>query len=142
MPESGNVRIDKYLWSIRIFKTRSIATDACRSGRVSINNIQIKPSREVKLGDKIRIRQGSYTRDIEVTAIIGNRVSGQEAMGCYNDMTTTEEKERQLMLRKMNYEKRDLGTGRPSKKDRREIDRLKNEGSPTGTTSPVRDDVT
>jgi ribosome-associated heat shock protein Hsp15 len=123
------VRIDKFLWSVRIFKTRSIATEACRNGRVIIDKIQVKPSREVKLGDKIRIRLGAYTREIEVTVIIDSRVSGRMALECYNDITPLEEKERQTLIREMNYEKRDQGVGRPSKKDRRQIDQLKNDPS-------------
>lgn len=119
------IRIDKYLWSIRAFKTRSQASTACRSGKVVIDDVQVKPSREVKVDDIIHVRDGSFTRVLKVTALLSNRVSAKIAQEYYEDITPKEEIEKAKMLREVNYEKRDRGVGRPTKKERRLIEKLK-----------------
>ncbi len=119
------VRIDKYLWSIRVFKTRSQASNACRSGKVVIDDIQVKPSRDVKINDVIQIRSGPLTRVLKVTDLLERRVSAKIAQNYYEDLTPEEEIEKIKMLREVNYEKRDRGIGRPTKKERRLIEKLK-----------------
>lgn len=119
------IRIDKYLWAIRLFKTRTLAGDACKSGHVKIDEIPVKASREVKVGDIIDLKVGSVHKRIEVVEIIKNRLKASLAIEKYNDITPQEEMERQEMMRQLNYERRDRGVGRPTKKDRREIERLK-----------------
>jgi len=119
------VRIDKWLWAIRIFKTRSQASEACRSGRIRIADIQVKASREIREGDIVHIRVGPLTRIIKATGLIENRVSGKLAVEFYEDLTPAEEIEKIRLLKEVNYEKREKGTGRPTKKERRLIDRLK-----------------
>jgi ribosome-associated heat shock protein Hsp15 len=120
-----SIRIDKYLWAIRMFKTRTLAGEACKSGRVKIDEIPVKASREVKIGDVVELKIGSINKTIEVVEIIKNRLKASLAIEKYNDITPAEEIERQEMMRQLNYERRERGTGRPTKKDRREIERLK-----------------
>jgi ribosome-associated heat shock protein Hsp15 len=120
-----SIRIDKYLWAIRMYKTRSLASEACKNGRIKIDSIAVKASREVRVGDVIDIRIGVYNKRIEILELIKNRVKNNIAVLKYKDITPSEEIERQEMMRQLNYEKRDRGTGRPTKKDRRTIDKLK-----------------
>ena len=119
------VRVDKYLWSIRIFKTRSQASNACRSGKVIIDDIHVKPSREVRIEDVVHIRFGPLTKIIKVTDLLERRVSAKIAQSYFEDLTPEEEIEKVKMLREVNYEKRDRGLGRPTKKERRLIEKLK-----------------
>jgi ribosome-associated heat shock protein Hsp15 len=120
-----SIRIDKYLWAIRMFKTRTLAGEACKSGRVKIDDIAVKASREIKIGDIVDLKIGPYNKRIEVVEIIKNRLKASLAIEKYNDITPEEEIERQEMMRQLNYERRERGVGRPTKKDRREIERLK-----------------
>ena len=119
------VRIDKYLWAIRMYKTRSIASEACRNGKVKMDGQPIKASREVKIGDLIELRIGQMNKVIEVKEVIKNRVKGILAIEKYIDRTPAEELERLEMIRQMKTEHRDRGAGRPTKKERRELDRIK-----------------
>jgi len=119
------VRIDKYLWAIRMYKTRSIASEACRNGKVKMDGQPIKASREVKIGDLIELRTGQMNKVIEVKEVIKNRVKGILAIEKYIDRTPAEELERLEMIRQMKTEHRDRGAGRPTKKERRELDRIK-----------------
>lgn len=120
-----SIRIDKYLWAIRMYKTRTLAGDACKSGHVKIDDVPVKASREVRAGDIIDLKTGAYYKRIEIVEIIKNRLKASLAIEKYNDITPREEIERQEMMRQLNYERRERGTGRPTKKDRREIERLK-----------------
>lgn len=120
-----SIRIDKYLWAIRMFKTRTIAGDACKSGHVKIGDVPVKASREVRAGDIIDLKLGAYFKRIEIVEIIKNRLKASLAIEKYKDITPPEEMERQEMMRQLNYERRAHGAGRPTKKERREIDRLK-----------------
>jgi ribosome-associated heat shock protein Hsp15 len=119
------VRIDKYLWAIRMYKTRSIASEACRNGKVKMDGQPVKASREVKINDLIELRTGQMNKVIEVKEIIKNRVKGTLAIEKYIDKTPAEELERLEMIRQMKTEHRDRGAGRPTKKERRELDRIK-----------------
>ncbi|HAG15743.1 MAG TPA: RNA-binding protein [Bacteroidales bacterium] len=118
-------RLDKYLWAIRAYKTRSLSTEACKNGRIKVNGIVAKASRELKIGDQIGFKVDQLNKQIEVTQLIHNRVNPTLALDNYNDITPKEEIERVEMIRQMKDEKRDRGIGRPSKKDRRDIEKLK-----------------
>ncbi|MDR0765884.1 MAG: RNA-binding S4 domain-containing protein [Odoribacteraceae bacterium] len=117
-------RVDKWLWAVRIFKTRSSATDACGKGRVSIEGTRVKASREIKAGDTISVRVPPVERDFLVKQVIDKRVSAPLAATCAEETTPLERLE---ILKEANarHEQRDRGTGRPTKRDRRMIDRLK-----------------
>lgn len=120
-----NIRIDKWLWAVRVFKTRSLASQACRAGKVKIYEMSVKPSREVKLDDNIHIQIGQLNRVLRVTGLIHNRVSAKLAVENYEDLSPQEEIEKVKMMRELNYEYRERGTGRPTKKERRIIEKLK-----------------
>ena len=119
------IRIDKYLWAIRLFKTRSLSSEACKTGRVKMDEKTVKASREVNVGDLIAVRIGQMNRVIEIKELIKNRVKGTLAIEKYIDRTPAEEIERMEMINKMRTEHRERGTGRPTKKDRRELERIK-----------------
>ncbi|MGC8865876.1 MAG: RNA-binding S4 domain-containing protein [Bacteroidales bacterium] len=126
MTEKETVRIDKWLWAVRLFKTRSLATEACKAGKVKIDGQSVKPSREVKVGDVYNINLGSLNKTVEVKACLHNRVSARLVPDYLTDLTPPEEYERQQLIREMNSEKRPKGAGRPTKLERRLIDKLKN----------------
>jgi ribosome-associated heat shock protein Hsp15 len=119
------VRVDKYLWSIRIFKTRSLATSACDEGKVKLNGSNVKPAKNVAIGDKYDIRTDGRKWTIEVTGIIDKRVSYEEAIKNYLDLTSDEDKEHNKRLGTSFYTGKRLSkTGRPSKKQRRDLNDL------------------
>jgi ribosome-associated heat shock protein Hsp15 len=122
-----SVRIDKWLWAIRVFKTRTLASDACKGGRVKMDGQNVKASREVKEGDVVDIQQGIIKKTFRVKVAAKNRVSAKLVPDLAEDLTPPEELEKQQMLRQLNYEKRDRGAGRPTKRDRRDIDSLKDQ---------------
>lgn len=124
---SDTVRIDKWLWSIRIYKTRNKASEACRAGKVKINEIAVKPSREVKAGDIIVINLSPLIKTVEVVEAIKNRVGAKLVPQFANDLTPQEEYDKVKLINEMNFERRDRGSGRPTKKQRRLIDYLKDE---------------
>ncbi len=119
------VRIDKYLWSIRIFKTRNKATEAIKSGRVKIGEQVVKPSREVKTGETIQVKQNQLLKTIRAIKVIDKRVAAPKAGICYEDLTPLEEYDKQKTIKQKHFEIRVRGLGRPTKRDRRDIDRLK-----------------
>lgn len=121
----AGARIDKWLWSVRLYKTRSLASEACRSGKVTIEDQAVKPSREVKIGNVFVIRQGPLTKTIEVKELLKNRVGPKLVPNYMNDLTPEEEYTKLQLMREINFEVRDRGIGRPTKKERRIIDRLK-----------------
>jgi ribosome-associated heat shock protein Hsp15 len=122
MAEQEKLRIDKYLWSIRVFKTRSLATDACRAGRVKQNGQNVKPSAIVKIGDAYQVSKGIEKRLIEVVDFLYTRSEFKIASTKYKDITPIEDT---IAFKSMFHSpvmKRDRGAGRPTKRDRREID--------------------
>lgn len=119
------IRIDKWLWSVRLFKTRSQATVACKGGKVKIEGMVVKPSREVKLEDIIQVQSGGFSKTVKVIGLLKNRVSAKLAVEYVEDITPEEEIAKRLMLKDVNYERRERGVGRPTKKQRRLIERLK-----------------
>lgn len=124
MPEKEKLRIDKYLWSIRIFKTRTLAADACKAGRVKLNGQNIKPSHEVKVGETYQISKGIEKKVVKVTGLLENRTDAKTAVQFYEDLTPVEETYSYKSAFHAPVVRRDHGTGRPTKKDRREIDDL------------------
>ena len=129
MEGKGNtrVRIDKWLWSVRIYKTRSIAADACRNGNVKIDGKRLKPSYHVEVGNELQIRKNGFDLIFLVHKIISRRVSATLAQECYEDLTSEEElnKYKDWYIGKARAEIREKGSGRPTKKERREIDDYK-----------------
>ncbi len=122
MPEK--LRIDKYLWAIRAFKTRSISTEACKAGRVKNDGKSIKPSYVVKIGEVLTVQKGIERKVIRVTNLIERRVDAKTAINFFDDITPVEETSAYKATFNSPLLSRDRGTGRPTKKDRREIDGL------------------
>ncbi len=120
-----SIRIDKWLWVIRIFKTRSQSADACKGGKVKIDGQNAKASREVKVGDIIEIQQKGILRRIKIVKLHKSRVGAKLVSDLMEDLTPSEEYEKLEMIKQLNDQKRDRGTGRPTKKDRRTISKLK-----------------
>ena len=125
--EENIVRMDKWLWAARLFKTRSLAADAIKGGKVKIDGNPVKPSREVKEGDVIQVQIDQLHKMVEVKTVIKNRVSAKQVPEVYNDLTPKEEYERIEFMHAYKAEWRDRGAGRPTKKERRMIERLKDE---------------
>jgi ribosome-associated heat shock protein Hsp15 len=124
MSESNLVRIDKFLWSVRIFKTRSIASEACRKGRVIINDHPVKPSRTVSPNDIITVKKLPVILTYRVIEPVQNRVSAKLAGNFVEDLTPEAEKVKLENKRSDLHGFREKGLGRPTKKERRDIDRL------------------
>ncbi len=118
------LRIDKYLWAIRAFKTRTLATEACKAGRIKKNGTNVKASYEVKINDVLQVSKGIEKKIIKVKDLLHNRVDAKTAVLYYDDLTPLDETQRFKSMFNTPLLKRDQGTGRPTKKDRREIDDL------------------
>jgi ribosome-associated heat shock protein Hsp15 len=127
MTEKEKLRIDKYLWAIRAFKTRTLAADACKAGRVKLDGQNIKPAHEVKIGEVYNVAKGPERRVIKVTGMAGNRTDAKTAVNFYEDITPYEETHAFKSVFQAPILKRDRGAGRPTKKDRRDIDELKDD---------------
>ena len=127
MAEKEKLRIDKYLWSIRAFKTRTLASDACKAGRVKLNGNNIKPSHEVKIGEVYQLSKGIERKVVKVTGLLESRVDAKAAVNFYEDVTPVEQTQAFKSMFNAPMLSRDRGTGRPTKKDRREIDDLKDD---------------
>jgi ribosome-associated heat shock protein Hsp15 len=120
------VRIDKWMWAVRIFKTRSMAAEACKKGKISINGVNIKASREIKLNEIVDIRVPPITRSYKVKAISGRRMSAKLAVDFVEDVTAQDQLDLLNATKNFGFERRQKGVGRPTKHDRRLIDKLKN----------------
>ena len=118
------VRIDKYLWSIRVYKTRSDATDACKGGKIRINGADIKPSRNVRSGDVITVRKGAVTYTYRVISPIDKRQGAKLVSEYAENLTPQEELDKLRAPVETFFLKRDRGSGRPTKKERRQMDSL------------------
>lgn len=119
------MRVDKWLWVVRVFKTRSMSTDACKGGKVKVDGSNAKASREIKVGDIIEVQQSTIKKKLKILKLHTSRVGAKFVADLMEDLTPAAEYERLDMMRKLNHEKRDRGEGRPTKRDRREIDKLK-----------------
>ncbi len=122
---SEGIRIDKWLWAVRIFKTRNQAGEACKAGKIKINDVSVKPSREVKIDEKIIVNLKHITKTVKVIGLLKNRVAAKLVENYLEDLTPQEEYDKQKMMKDLNSEFRQRGIGRPTKKERRLIDRLK-----------------
>ena len=116
------VRLDKYLWAVRIFKTRSDAADAIRNNKVTVNGAYAKPSREAKVGDKIEVRRPMVTYSYLITDLVANRQPAKNVPQYCQNITPQSELDKLNIPRETLFVFRERGTGRPTKKERREID--------------------
>lgn len=119
-----SARLDKWLWAIRLFKTRALAADACRAGSVEIAGQAAKPARDVHLGEVIVVRQGIVTRTLEVRGVPPSRVGAKRVPDFCQDLTPAEEFAKAREQRVQHVLAREKGSGRPTKRDRRLIDHL------------------
>ena len=117
-------RVDKYLFAMRIYKTRSIAADACKKGRVTMHGVELKPSRTFKVGDKFSVRKGPITYSYEVLQLSENRLGAKLVPDYLRDITAKDQLELLELAKLAGQSGRDRGTGRPTKKDRREIEQF------------------
>ena len=130
MSEKEKLRIDKYLWAIRLFKTRSLASDACEKGKVKNDAGPVKPSRPVHGGDEYEVKTEAKRWRIRVTALLDHRLGHAEAIKYYEDITPAEELQRvQFQAASFHTGKRLSKVGRPTKKQRRDLDGMNHEGS-------------
>jgi len=123
------IRLDKYLWSIRLFKTRSLAADACEKGKVKYNGNNAKASKQVNIDEEYEVKTEAKKWRIKVTGLLGHRVQYAEAIKYYLDITPAEEIERiQFQAASFHTGKRQSKIGRPTKKQRRDLDGLMERG--------------
>ncbi len=116
------VRVDKWLWAVRVFKTRSIATDAVRKGRVMIDDLPVKPSRVLKVGDVVQVRKSPITYRYRVLKLAEKRMGAKLVSDYMEDITPQTELEILEVQKNMGWFQRERGTGRPTKKERRDLD--------------------
>ena len=120
------IRIDKWLWAVRVFKTRSMATEACKKGRIFIDDIAVKPSRILKIGDVVKVRKSPVTYSYKVLQLAEKRMGAKLVDDFRKDITPKEELEILEIQKNMSWFQRDRGTGRPTKKERRDLDDFQN----------------
>jgi len=118
-------RIDKWLWAMRVFKTRTIATDACKKGRVTMNGVAVKPSRSIKVGDVIDVKKPPITYTFRVKALTGNRLGARLVPDYLENITSADQYELLEMTRISGFVDRRKGLGRPTKREGRELSRFK-----------------
>ena len=123
----NEARIDKWLWAARVFKTRSLAADACKNGRVTIGGMNVKPSRLVKAGEIVEVRKPPVTYSYRILKCIENRVGAKLLPEIYENVTDPHQYEILEMARISGFVDRARGTGRPTKKDRRQLDSFLND---------------
>ncbi|PAW63501.1 MAG: hypothetical protein B9S34_14205 [Opitutia bacterium Tous-C1TDCM] len=117
-------RLDKWLWAVRIFKTRALATDACRAGSVTINDLAAKPARDVRPGETVFVRQGLVLRTLQVVGVPRTRVGAKLVAQFCTDLTPPEEFAKAKVEKVQQILAREKGSGRPTKRDRRLLDGL------------------
>jgi len=118
------VRLDKWLWAVRVYKTRSDAAEACRTGRVTVGGVAAKPSREVREGDVVSVRKMPVTYSYKVLELVSSRLPAKDVARYALDVTPPEELAKLAVPRETVFVTRDRGAGRPTKKERRDIDSL------------------
>jgi ribosome-associated heat shock protein Hsp15 len=123
---SGTVRVDVWVWAVRCVKTRSAGTEACRAGHVRVNGAPAKAAQQLKVGDEVRVRLHGFDRILVVRGLLTKRVGAEVAAAAYDDLTPPRPSPMEAQLVPF----RDRGTGRPTKRDRREIDRLRGRETP------------
>ncbi|MEV3969947.1 RNA-binding S4 domain-containing protein [Streptomyces sp. NPDC050698] len=125
-PGGGTVRVDSWIWSVRLVKTRSMGATACRGGHVRVNGERVKPAHAVRVGDEVRLRHEGRERVVVVTRLIRKRVGAPVATQCYIDNSPPPPPREAVAPAGI----RDRGAGRPTKRDRRELERLRGAGGP------------
>lgn len=123
----GKMRVDKWLWCVRIFKSRSLATEACKSNKVSIEDKAVKASHNISVGDRIAVKKDGFNLDFEVKGLLKSRAGAPIAIECYVNHTSEEELSKfdEWHIGKARSEFREKGSGRPTKKDRRQLSQIK-----------------
>jgi ribosome-associated heat shock protein Hsp15 len=126
----SQIRIDKWLWAVRLYKTRSLATQACRGGHVTIAGQAVKPSREIRVGDLVNAQTGEILRTVKVIGLIERRVGPKVAPNYMEDQTSAAEYLRVIKQKEQRaaIPQRPKGAGRPTKRERREIEALEGKG--------------
>lgn len=127
--EKNEVRLDKWLWAVRLFKTRTIAIEACKKGRVSIKGMPVKASRMIKIGDIIEVRKPPVTYSFEVLQLSERRMGAKLVPDFMKNVTDPSQLEILELTRLSGYEGRVRGTGRPTKKERRDLEQFTDEYS-------------
>lgn len=129
LKEVEKTRVDKWLWSVRIFKSRSIAAHACRDRHVKVNDVALKPSANIQVGDIVQVRKNGFLMKYRIDKVIEKRVGAPLAVECYTDLTPEEELNKYKSWFSMGKaaEQRERGLGRPTKRERRDIDKFKDE---------------
>ncbi|CAB0851386.1 RNA-binding S4 domain-containing protein [Corynebacterium diphtheriae] len=118
--DAAPVRIDVWVWAVRLLKTRSLSAQACKAGHIKLNGVAVKPSQLVTPGDRVRVWADHRERDVEVVSTVRKRVGAAIAQACYIDHSPPPPPKEILL----SMPRRDKGAGRPTKKERRDIDRL------------------
>lgn len=118
------VRLDKWLWAVRIFKTRSDAAEACRTNKISVNGSSAKPSRDIRIGDTVAVKRGALTYSFRVVGLISSRQGAKLVEQYVENITPKEELDKLNIPKETIFVSRERGTGRPTKKERREIDEM------------------
>ena len=118
------VRVDKWLWAVRVFKTRSIATEACKKGRISIAGVTVKPSRTIRVGEVVTVRKPPIEYSFRVVQLLGSRVGAKRVAEFMENVTPREQYELLELQRVSGFVDRAKGLGRPTKKDRRDLDQF------------------
>lgn len=118
---ASSARVDSWIWAIRLVKTRSLATAACRAGHVRVNGERAKAAQPVKIGDEIRYRESGFDRIVVVRSLLVKRVGATVAVEAYTDLTPAPPPREEVALAPM----RDRGAGRPTKRERRDLERLR-----------------
>jgi ribosome-associated heat shock protein Hsp15 len=126
-----SVRIDKFLWAVRVFKTRSLAIDAINGGKVKLNGENVKPAKDVKVGETYTIQLAHYIKTIHVLAFLSNRVGAKDVSNYITDLTSEAEYQKLSSLKSGQFVFRARGTGRPTKKERRDMEDWFGEDEPT-----------
>jgi len=119
-----DIRIDKWLWAVRIYKTRSSASEACRRGKVLIKDVPVKPSRTIRVNDIVNVRRPPVLYSYRVTGLLGKRLSARLVTEYVENITPESEMDK-LKVKDTFYLQRDKGAGRPTKKERRSMDRVR-----------------
>ena len=125
MDEKNTTRIDKWLWSVRIYKTRLLATKACSGGKVKINGLSVKASRKIQSGDQIQVRKGVVKHEYKILKIADKRMGAKMVSNYLNDITPEKELEKLKIAKIIPNQKREKGKGRPTKKERRSMENLR-----------------
>ena len=123
-PAPNAARLDKWLWAVRVFKTRALATDACRAGSVDVNELTAKPARDVRQGEGVTVRLELFTRTLRVVGVPRSRVGAKVLAEFCTELTPPEEFEKLRARSVPQVLAREKGSGRPTKRDRRLLDRL------------------